>query len=205
MTELINQIRDPHNIHPLSNSVGSIPQTLGGTPKNISAVPRGLRKGNELHSTPASNMKLVEATRHAQADNSPNIVSSKMSGSKSYTQGLSSAGTVKERPRIPSSQSMKSNLSLMGDISPNHTHFFEVMYVGKIRVSHKRVPCSFIDDALPKFKAYDAKKQKLLNSSQSSIVSENDGDEAEKATPVAEKKKVLMRGISHYEIPVYNE
>lgn len=204
MTDLINQIRDPHNIHPLSSSAGSIPQTLN-TPRSISAVPRGLRKGNELHSTPASNLKLVEATRNAQPDNSPNIVSSRMSGTKSYTQGLSSAGTIKSPPKIPSSQSVKSNLSLMGDISPNHTHFFEVMYVGKIRVSHKRVPCSFIDDALPKFKAYDAKKSKLLNSSQSSIASENDGEDPGKPAEEAVKKKVLMRGISQYEIPVYHE
>jgi TBC1 domain family member 4 len=28
-------------------------------------------------------------------------------------------------------------------------------------VSHKRVPFSFIDDALPKFKAYDAQRSKL--------------------------------------------
>lgn len=32
------------------------------------------------------------------------------------------------------------------------------MYVGKIRVSHKKVPPSFIDDAIPKFKAFDAQK-----------------------------------------------
>lgn len=50
------------------------------------------------------------------------------------------------------------NLSLFGDISPNHSHFFEVMYVGKIKVSHKRVPETFIDDALPKFRAYDAQR-----------------------------------------------
>lgn len=36
------------------------------------------------------------------------------------------------------------------------------MYVGKIRVSHKRVPFSFIDDALPKFKAYDAQRTRLM-------------------------------------------
>lgn len=36
------------------------------------------------------------------------------------------------------------------------------MYVGKIRVSHKRVPYTFIDDALPKFKAYDAQRARLM-------------------------------------------
>lgn len=34
--------------------------------------------------------------------------------------------------------------------------------MGKIRVSHKRVPFSFIDDALPKFKAYDAQRTRLM-------------------------------------------
>lgn len=37
--------------------------------------------------------------------------------------------------------------------------------MGKIRVSHKRVPFSFIDDALPKFKAYDAQRQRLMQMS----------------------------------------
>lgn len=63
---------------------------------------------------------------------------------------------------ISSSASAQSNLSLLADISPNHTHFFEVMYVGKIRVSHKRVPYTFIDDALPKFRAYDVQRARLL-------------------------------------------
>lgn len=49
----------------------------------------------------------------------------------------------------------------MPDISPNSSQFFEVMYVGKIKVSHKRVPFTFIDDALPKFKAYDTQRIKL--------------------------------------------
>lgn len=61
----------------------------------------------------------------------------------------------------------------MADISPNHTHFFEVMYVGKIRVSHKRVPFSFIDDALPKFKAYDAQRQRLMQMSSNRKMSIN--------------------------------
>lgn len=49
----------------------------------------------------------------------------------------------------------------MPDISPSNSQFFEVMYVGKIKVSHKRVPFTFIDDALPKFKAYDTQRMKM--------------------------------------------
>lgn len=63
---------------------------------------------------------------------------------------------------VASSASAHSNLSLLSEISPNHTHFFEVMYVGKIRVSYKRVPYTFIDDALPKFRAYDIQRARLL-------------------------------------------
>lgn len=47
------------------------------------------------------------------------------------------------------------------------------MYVGKIRVSHKRVPFSFIDDALPKFKAYDTQRQRLMQMSSNRKMSIN--------------------------------
>jgi len=46
------------------------------------------------------------------------------------------------------------------------------MYVGKIRVSQKRVPNTFIDDALPKFKAYDAQRLRLLQNRKMSLSSE---------------------------------
>lgn len=49
----------------------------------------------------------------------------------------------------------------MPDISPSNSQFFEVMYVGKIKVSHKRVPFTFIDDALPKFKAYETQRMRM--------------------------------------------
>ncbi|XP_011179138.1 TBC1 domain family member 4 isoform X3 [Zeugodacus cucurbitae] len=157
MAELMHQMRDP--AHTLGGSVGSIPQTFVANGSNNDLSMQRALTGNGIHATPATNLKLSEAVRNAQHDASPNIISSKMKSSKSYTHGLSnSAGTV----HIPTSTSAQSNLSLLADISPNHTHFFEVMYVGKIRVSHKRVPFSFIDDALPKFKAYDAQRSRLM-------------------------------------------
>ncbi|XP_055908913.1 TBC1 domain family member 1 isoform X2 [Eupeodes corollae] len=172
MAELMHQMRDP--AHTLGGSVGSIPQTL--VANSGSGSDQSLQKalGNGLHSTPATNLKLSEAVRNAPHDASPNLVSSKMTSSKSYTHGLSnSAGTV----HIPTSTSAQANLSLLGDISPNHTHFFEVMYVGKIRVSHKRVPFTFIDDALPKFKAYDAQRSRLvqLGTSRKMSLNSNEG------------------------------
>lgn len=53
------------------------------------------------------------------------------------------------------------NLSLFGDVQLNDSQFFEVMYVGKIRVSHKKLPKTFIDDAIPKFIAHDKMKMKV--------------------------------------------
>eukprot|EP00102_Acyrthosiphon_pisum_P011589 XP_008180366.1 PREDICTED: TBC1 domain family member 1 isoform X2 [Acyrthosiphon pisum] len=58
--------------------------------------------------------------------------------------------------------------SLCADISPNSSHFFEVLYVGKIRVSQKRVPNSFIDDALEKFRLHELEKSKKSNSTNTS-------------------------------------
>lgn len=140
------------------------------------------------HSTPASNLKFAEAARTAQHDGSPSVVSrsgsttasaslvgGRLAGSKSYTSGLNhSAGTVQVNtsshsqrhshaamaPPSSTAAAAQPTPATLLDISPNNTQFFEVMYVGKIKVSHKRVPFSFIDDALPKFKAYDAQKIK---------------------------------------------
>ncbi|KAJ1520558.1 hypothetical protein ONE63_003673 [Megalurothrips usitatus] len=50
--------------------------------------------------------------------------------------------------------------SLCADISPSSSHFFEVLYIGKIKVSHRKVPESFIDDALEKFRLHDLEKEK---------------------------------------------
>ncbi|XP_026839949.1 TBC1 domain family member 4 isoform X1 [Drosophila persimilis] len=168
MAELMHQMRDP--AHTLGGSVGSIPQTLiGGAGGGAGGHSSSNGALNGIHATPATSLKMSEAMRHAQHDASPNPISSKMKASKSYTHGLSSSsGTV----NIPTSTSAQSNLSLLADISPNHTHFFEVMYVGKIRVSQKRVPNSFIDDALPKFKAYDAQRLRLLQNRKMSLSSE---------------------------------
>lgn len=116
-------------------------------------------QGQGVHSTPASNLKQSEAVRLAHHDGSPSLTSAKMATSKSYTSGLNnSAGTV--YAGSASNSTAPANIGFV-DISPINSQFFEVMYVGKIKVSHKRVPFSFIDDALPKFRAYDAQKIKL--------------------------------------------
>lgn len=185
MTELLHQMRDPSQPL-LGGSTGSIPssfiapnnpnnntnnavsanhsQHTNASTTSASGTKQSL-KHSATHATPATNLKLTEAVRTAQHDGSPTVMG-RMSGSKSYTAGLNhSAGTVAAstgasaagRAMAPPSASSSSSLL---EISPNNTQFFEVMYVGKIKVSHKRVPFSFIDDALPKFKAYDAQKIK---------------------------------------------
>lgn len=156
MTELLHHMRDPS--HGIGGSVNNIPSSFIETPGD-SSLQTALR-GNGPHTTPASNLKMSEGVRNADHDGSPSMVSSsKISASKSYTSGFtnSSAGTV--------NATTTSNGLTTGqqpfDISPNNTQFFEVMYVGKIKVSHKRVPLTFIDAALPKFKMNEAKKIKM--------------------------------------------
>ena len=147
MAELMQQMRDPN--------VPQIPQNIGG---NDSSLQKVLRDGS-VHSTPASNLKISEQMRHAQHDSSPTIASShKLTSSKSFTAGLNRSTS---NGSISGSKSSLSSLSSLNDISPSNSQFFEVLYVGKIKVSHKRVPFTFIDDALPKFKAYDAQKIQL--------------------------------------------
>ncbi|XP_018567436.1 TBC1 domain family member 1 isoform X2 [Anoplophora glabripennis] len=51
--------------------------------------------------------------------------------------------------------------SLCVDISPSSSNFFEVLYIGKIKVWQKKVPETFIDDALEKFKAHELEKNRL--------------------------------------------
>uniref|UniRef100_A0A8D8P5G6 TBC1 domain family member 4 n=1 Tax=Culex pipiens TaxID=7175 RepID=A0A8D8P5G6_CULPI len=171
MAELMQQMRDPASIG-TGGSVGSIPQSIvSSSGANSNDIHRALR-GQGIHSTPASNLKLSEQMRHAQHDSSPiqngasqangqqqsaTSAGGRISASKSFSGGLNHTASG---GNIQASGSVSSSLSSLPDISANNSQFFEVLYVGKIKVSHKRVPFTFIDDALPKFKAYDAQKLK---------------------------------------------
>lgn len=53
------------------------------------------------------------------------------------------------------------NVSFLSELQFNDSQFYEVMYVGKIRVSHRKVPKTFIDDAIPKFIAHDKMRLKV--------------------------------------------
>lgn len=61
-----------------------------------------------------------------------------------------------------SHSSAASLTSLCPDISPSNSQFFEVLYVGKIKVSHRKVPDTFIDDALEKIRLHELEKSKKL-------------------------------------------
>lgn len=169
----MHQLKD--SPQPLGGSVGSIPSTfIDGRTSFSSSDSHTLQKAlraQGIQSTPASNLKFSELSRNAQHDGSPSIASTrKIHTSRSYSYDLrnqsndnathltrnaySSAGSISTSN---SNSSSNTNLN-MPDISPSSSQFFEVMYVGKIKVSHKRVPFSFIDDALPKFKAYDTQR-----------------------------------------------
>lgn len=168
INNLMHQMRD--SPQPLGGSVGSIPSTFIGRTSSSSGDLQTLQKAlnaHGVHSTPASNLKFSESVRNAQHDGSPSIVSTrKMQTSRSYSHDLRSHIDSNSNLSISKSGNSSTNSSnnnlTMPDISPSSSQFFEVMYVGKIKVSHKRVPFSFIDDALPKFKAYDTQRIKLL-------------------------------------------
>ncbi|XP_044260359.1 TBC1 domain family member 1 isoform X2 [Tribolium madens] len=69
---------------------------------------------------------------------------------------------MKDQNQAPTrSVSSAANLtSLCVDISPSSSNFFEVLYIGKIKVWQKKVPDTFIDDALEKFKTHEMEKIK---------------------------------------------
>merc|ERR1719369_2276461 len=53
--------------------------------------------------------------------------------------------------------------SLCGDSPPNASQFYEVLFLGKIKASHKRAPPTFIDEALQKFKQRELAKEQKRN------------------------------------------
>ncbi|XP_028135973.1 TBC1 domain family member 1 isoform X2 [Diabrotica virgifera virgifera] len=67
---------------------------------------------------------------------------------------------MKEQTQTPTrSVSSAANLtSLCVDISPSSSNFFEVLYIGKIKVWQKKVPDTFVDDALEKFNTHEMEK-----------------------------------------------
>ncbi|KAJ8707731.1 hypothetical protein PYW07_011408 [Mythimna separata] len=95
--------------------------------------------------------------------------------------------------------------SLCADLSASDSHFFEVLYIGKVRISQRKVPESLIDDALNKFAQHEAEKalkqrrHSLLSSTGTSIYSgdSNENVDQENNSPPHElfnnnNKKILI-------------
>jgi hypothetical protein len=73
---------------------------------------------------------------------------------KSVTGGV---GVSTGRP-MRSSSASKVNEFSPGTIISSDSISFEVLYVGKLRMSYRKAPTSFIDEALDKFKSHENEK-----------------------------------------------
>lgn len=102
------------------------------------------------------------------------------------------------------SHRVKTPMTLCPEISPSSSHFFEVLYIGRIKVSHKKVPDSFIDEALDKFKIFEKHRKeketvaqdegKLLNGIDKKIAySSTETLPSEESTPDKVEKEVIAR------------
>lgn len=73
--------------------------------------------------------------------------------------------------------------SLCVNLSTSDSHFFEVLYIGKVRISQRKVPETLIDDALNKLaqheaeKAMKARRHSLMSSTDITISSNNTSTE----------------------------
>ncbi|KAK4878197.1 hypothetical protein RN001_010703 [Aquatica leii] len=75
---------------------------------------------------------------------------------------------MKDNQNITPTRSLSSAASLTSlniNISPSSSNFIEVLYIGKIKVWNKKVPETFIDDALERFKAHDEERRNRLHGS----------------------------------------
>ncbi|XP_060808967.1 TBC1 domain family member 4 isoform X2 [Amyelois transitella] len=87
--------------------------------------------------------------------------------------------------------------SLCADLSPTDSHFFEVLYIGKVRISQRKVPESLIDDALMKFAQHEAEKIKglrrhsLLSSTGTSVYSNDSSENLDKSDKLNSKPSLI--------------
>ncbi|XP_049529338.1 TBC1 domain family member 1 isoform X2 [Anopheles darlingi] len=199
MAELMQQMRDPATIG-AGGSMGSIPQSIVSSSANANDLQKALRNqgihstpasnlklSEQMRHAQHDGSPTVayQQQQHQNQQNHPGVgyqhhqqqqngtALNRLATSKSYSGGLNhsaSGASVGTGTGGGGASSISSSLSSLPDISANNSQFFEVLYVGKIKVSHKRVPYTFIDDALPKFKAYDAEKlRQQLDASRKNI------------------------------------
>lgn len=102
---------------------------------------------------------------HASEDSSMSSKSSSTTANMSDQQAKKDRFANYKKSQISQStgnlNTNRISVSFLSDLQFNDSQFYEVMYVGKIRVSHRNVPSTFIDDAIPKFIAHDKLKLKV--------------------------------------------
>jgi len=96
--------------------------------------------------------------------------------------GESRHNSAPDSGKSSSSSSLKS-ASLCGDSPANPGQFYEVLFLGKIKASHKRAPPSFIDEAIIKFQRREAEKEKERGQLQHSEVQSSDPLQSALAKP----------------------
>lgn len=122
-------------------------------------------------------------------------------GAIGTTPAVTASPTTPRRRMPPRSQSSAANLtSLCADISPSSSHFFEVLYIGKIKVSHKKVPDSFIDDALLKFQAHEDAKAKEKLEKENNRKNEQYSGDKRRESEVSNFKYLFFGSKPHLEI-----
>ncbi|XP_058793503.1 TBC1 domain family member 1 isoform X2 [Phymastichus coffea] len=80
----------------------------------------------------------------------------------------SSSTSRLDREKEPPQRSLSSAAALTSigaDISPSSSHFFEVLYVGKTKIAQAKVPETFIDDVIVKFRSHGLEKSRSTASS----------------------------------------
>ncbi|XP_030755197.1 TBC1 domain family member 1 isoform X2 [Sitophilus oryzae] len=118
---------------------------------------------------------------------------------------------MKEQSHVTPTRSLSSAATLTSlcvDISPSSSNFFEVLYIGKIKVWQKKVPDTFIDDALEKFRVHELEKNKLKHisaigrlQSEDNILRKGSIDVPESSSnnsPVSSPTHQLQRSLSHH-------
>ncbi|XP_075988710.1 PTB_TBC1D1_like and TBC domain-containing protein plx isoform X2 [Anticarsia gemmatalis] len=99
-----------------------------------------------------------------------------------------------------SSSNASALTSLCVDLAASDSHFFEVLYIGKVRISQRKVPESLIDDALNKFAQHEAEKalkqrrHSLLSSTGTEVYSNDSKENLEQETRDSKEtfsKKIL--------------
>ncbi|CAH0712833.1 unnamed protein product, partial [Brenthis ino] len=113
--------------------------------------------------------------------------------------GNCNSNLTNEQTLTRSTSNASALTSLCANLSPSDSHFFEVLYIGKVRISQRKVPESLIDDALTKFAQHEA--EKLRNHRRHSLLSSATGsqdsnDSDPKSSPEKGIEKFMQKQVT---------